>query len=112
MTFKEELSIKANDLASSIDIREHIAFIKNSMKEYVNDRNYTVSLIAPKTSNFATGHLSKNHVDFFIPKYVSPLHYRKLFVDEFYKLGFSEDCMELDISGCKYYDSYNIKLRW
>lgn len=112
LTFREELTLEADNNAANIDISEDIESIKKKIKECVDYRSFTISLVkAHKTMAIGTYH--PNMIDLFIPELVAPLHYRQLFVNELTKLGFiEEECMELYIQETNLCDYYNIKLTW
>ena len=110
-TFREELTLEADNNATNIGINKEIEHIKKKMKECVDCRNFTISLIKAHRT-MAIGIHHPNVIDLFIPKLVSPLHYRQLFIDELTKLGFTEECMELYIQETDLCDYYNIKLTW
>ena len=110
-TFKEELTLEAEQFASNIDISEDIECIKKKMKEYVGCRQYTVDLIKANDTMTIGGGCS-NITQVFIPPLVSPLHYRQLFVEEFKKLGFTDDDMQLYVKETTYSDCYYIELEW
>ncbi len=109
--FKEELTLEAEQIASNIDISEDMKRIKEKMKEYVECRKYTVLLIKPHDT-MAVGGGCSNITQLFIPPFVSPLHYRQLFVEEFKKLGFTDDDMQLYVKETTYSDCYYIELEW
>lgn len=111
ITFREELTLEADKNVVNIDISKEIEHIKNKMKECVECRSFTVHLIEARSAVVVGSHYP-NVANFFIPNLVSPLHYRQLFVDEFTKLGFTEECMELSISEYDTFDYYDIKLTW
>ena len=111
LNFREELTLEADNNATNIGINKEIEHIKKKMKECVDSRSFTISLVkAHKTMAIGAGH--SKMIELFIPKLVSPLHYRQLFVDELTKLGFNEECMELYIQKTDLCDYYNIKLTW
>jgi hypothetical protein len=113
LTFREELTLEADNNASNIDIGEDIENIKKKIKEAVDHRNFTVCLVQVKPhKTVAIGGYRPTQTEIFIPNFIAPLHYRQLFINEFTKLGFTEENVELDIkdyNSCKY---YNIKLTW
>jgi hypothetical protein len=111
ITYREELTLEADKNVVNIDISKDIKHIKNKMKEYVECRSFTVHLIKARSA-VAVSEYCPNIVNLFIPNLVSPLHYRQLFIDEFTKLGFTEECIELSISEYDTFDYYDIKLTW
>ena len=111
LTFKEELTLEADNNAIDIDISEHIREIKKSLKNCVDDRSYIISLIKYHDS-LCIGTNCRNITILSIPHLVSPLHYRQLFINELIKLGFTEECMELSVREYDTHDAYDIKLTW
>lgn len=111
LNFKEKLTLEANNNATNIGINKEIEHIKKKMKECVDCRSFIISLVkAHKTMAIGSSH--PNVISLFIPKLVSPIHYRQLFVDELTKLGFTEECIELYIKETDLCDYYNVKLTW
>ena len=110
-TFKEELTIEADNNLSNIDISEEIKIIKRRMKEYVDYRKYTINLIK-NHGTMVIGGQTTNIKDIFIPKLISPLDYRQLFINELVKLGFAEEDMILSVNNYDNYDCYSIKVVW
>ena len=111
MTFKEELTKKADRFEVDVEILETVEFIKSQLEVFCNKRKYTISLVKPR-STMAIGSCNTNHYDVFIPKQVEPHYYRQLFVDAFKELGFTDEVIELEEYSCSSYDAYNIILRW
>ena len=111
LSFKEELTVEAEMNNLKIDISDKIDYIKYKMKQCVNCRSFTVSLVKANTP-MALGVNYPNAVDYFIPPKVSPLHYRKLFIDEFIKLGFAEEDIELNVVDGRYCTYYGINVTW
>ena len=111
MTFKEELTKKADHFETNVAILENVEFIKNQLEVFCSKRRYTISLVKPK-GQMAIGSCNTNHCDVFIPKHVGPNYYRQLFVDAFKALGFTDEDIELEEYSCSSYDTYNITLRW
>lgn len=111
MSFKEELTKKADRFEASVDILENVEFIKSQLEVFCTKRKYTISLVKPR-SIMAIGSCNTNHFDVFIPKQVEPHYYRQLFIDAFKKLGFTDEDIELDEYRSSDYDAYNIILRW
>lgn len=112
-TFKQELTLEAEANASKIDISEDIERIKKKMKEAVDYRNFTVCLVKVKPyRTVAIGGYRPTQIEIFIPNLIPPQYYRQLFINEFTKLGFTEECIELEVKGFNSCDYYNIKLTW
>lgn len=111
LTFREELTLEADNNAAKINIGKDIERIKDKMKKSVDCRNFTISLIKAHRP-MAIGGYNPNTIELFIPKLMPPLYYRKLFIDELNKLGFTEECMELYVQETDLCDDYNIKLTW
>lgn len=111
MTFKDELTKKADHFETDVDILENVEFIKNQLEVFCSKRRYTISLVKPH-GIMALGSCNTNHSDIFIPKQVEPNYYRQLFVDAFKALGFTDEDIELQECSCSSYDAYNITLRW
>lgn len=113
LTFREELTLEADNNASNIDISEDIENIKKKIKEAVDYRSFTVCLVKVKPHrSVAIGGYRPTQTEIFIPKLVSPQHYRQMFINEFSKLGFTEENVELDIKDYDSCEYYNIKLTW
>lgn len=86
---------------------------KTKMKEAVNYRSFTITLVKVKSDEaMAIGGYCPDRFDTFVPKLVSPLDYRQIFINELIKLGFAEEDMELYIQETDLCDYYNIKLTW
>lgn len=111
MSFKEELTKKADYFETKVDILEIIEFIKSQLEVFCNKREYTISLVKPFIT-MALGSCNTNYCQIFIPKQVEPYYYRQLFVDAFKELGFTDEVVDLDEYSCPSYDAYNIILRW
>jgi hypothetical protein len=92
-------------------VHKEVAYIEERMEEYFDKRKYTIELIKTKTT-MAIGGNCTNFSHFFVPHGISPAHYRQLFIDELYKLGFTDDNIELDEFDCRSYTSYKIIVRW
>lgn len=112
LTFREELMLRADEYEKNIDIQEDIENIKRNLNEYYYKRKYTISLVKVTKGSVAIGQYNPGHISLFIPQGVAPLHYRQLFINEFNKLGFTEDCMELWEQECRNFYEYNIVLKW
>lgn len=111
MTFKEQLTAQADNFERSIEIDEEIRYIKGRMRKCWADRAFTINLIVP-SSPMAIGSASSNFYSLFVPKLVSPMHYRQLFVEELKKLGFDENEIQLyDIETSRSH-TYSIKVVW
>lgn len=108
MTFKEQLSLKAD----KFKIKEDVAYIKKRMEEVYVKREFTVSLVKAHVSPFAIGSANSNFTSLFVPSGISPEEYRKLFVEAFKDLGFTYDDITLKKSSNEWYDSYDIILKW
>lgn len=111
MNFAEKLKYKADMFELDLNVVKEMSFIEKKMEEYFSVREYTIELIEARTT-MAVGGNSKNFSHFFIPSRVSPMHYRQLFLDELYRLGFTDDNIELDEFDCRSYTSYKIIVRW
>jgi hypothetical protein len=109
MTFKEQLTAQADNFERTIEINEEIERIKERMQKCWADRAFTINLIVPFDS-IAIGGLSSNFYNDFVPKAVSPLHYRQLFIEELKKLGFDE--FELYDTVTSHSHTYSIKVVW
>lgn len=111
ISFKEHLTLEADMNELKIDISDKIDHIKDRMKSCVNYRSFVISLVKANVP-MAIGGNCGNAVDYFIPSNIAPRHYRQLFVNEFIKLGFAEDDIELSISETSCGTFYNIVLTW
>ena len=111
MTFKEQLTAQADNFERSIEIDKEIRYIKGRMKECWASRAFTINLIVP-SGPMAIGGASLNFHSLFVPKLVSPIHYRQLFVEELKKLGFDENEIELYDIETSHSHTYSIKVVW
>ena len=111
MTFKEQLTAQADNFERSVDINEEITYIKGRMRECWASRAFNINLIVTYGS-IAIGNASHKFKYLFVPKQVSPMHYRQLFVVELKKLGFSEDEIELYDIETAHSHTYSIKVVW
>lgn len=109
MTFKEQLTALADNFERTIEINEEIECIKERMQKCWADRVFTINLIVTFGS-IAIGGSSSNFYNDFVPKTVSPIHYRQLFVEELKKLGFDE--FELYDTETPHSHTYSIKVVW
>jgi hypothetical protein len=112
ITFREELMLRADEYEKNINIQKDIENIKKNLNEYYYSREYTISLIKVIKGSVAIGQCTPGHISLFVPCGVAPLHYKQLFINEFNKLGFTEDCMELWEQEYKNFYEYNIVLKW
>lgn len=109
MTFKEQLTAKAD----KVSIKEDVEYIQKRMEEAYSKREYTIRLIKAKPySHMTIGRASSNRTSFFVPEFVSPEHYLKLFVDAFKDLGFTEEDMTFIYADNEDFESYDIILKW
>ncbi len=110
MTFKEKLSVKAEQ----INIQKEIDYVKRDMEKYFSYRNYTVKLYKARccmTIGSSSG-FDTNYAEFFIPDTITSNEYINLFVKAFKELGFSSNDITLDKESGKYYELYTITVRW
>lgn len=112
ISFREKLMLKADEYEKNIDIQKDIEKIKQNLNEYYYKREYTISLVKVTQGSVAIGQCTPGCISLFIPQGIAPLHYRQLFINEFNKLGFTEDCMDLWEQVCKNFYEYNIVLKW
>lgn len=112
ITFREELTLRADEYEKNIDIQKDIETIKRNLNECYYRRTYTVSLVKVTNGSVAIGQNTPGRISLFIPKNAEPLRYRQLFINAFNKLGFNEDCMELWEQECRNFYEYNIVLKW
>lgn len=112
ISFREELMIRADEYEKNIDIQEDIEKIKRNLDAYYYKRKYTISLVKVTNGPVAIGQCNPGHISLFIPDGIAPLYYRQLFINEFNKLGFTEDCMELCNQEYRNFYEYNIVLKW
>ena len=111
MTFKEQLTAQADNFEYTIEIDKEIEHIKGRMRACWADRAFTINLIVP-SGPMAIGGASLNFCSLFVPKLVSPMHYRQLFVEELKKLGFDEKEIELYDIETSHAHTYSIKVVW
>ena len=111
MTFAEKLKYRADMFEMDLNVHEEILNIKKNMEKYFNCREYIIDLYKAKCTMAIGGNCDRRST-FFIPRDVAPLHYRQLFIDELYKLGFTDDSIELDDNDYDRYHQYRITVRW
>ena len=108
MTFKEELTAKAN---KTQDIQPHLNKIKEELQLYFKAREYRITIYKPKCGPFAFGGLSRSHgLTLVCPRELNIGEYTKLFIEEFNKLGFTSKDLTLSGSMCETVDIQNIIL--
>ena len=107
MTFKEQLSLKAD----KFNIKKDVEYIKKRMEEFYAKREFTISLIRAH-GHLAIGCANSNHTSLFVPSGISPEEHLELFVEAFKNLGFTYDDITLKKSSNEWYDSYDIVLKW
>ena len=112
ISFREELMLRADEYGKNIDIQKDIENIKKNLNEYYYKRRYIISLIKVTKGSVAIGQHTPGRICLFIPNNISSLHYRQLFINEFNKLGFTEECMELYEQEYRNFYEYNIVLNW
>lgn len=112
ISFREHLTLQADEFENNIDISKDLEKIKIKLKEYYYKRTHTISLIKVKKGPIAFGEGNESHTSLFIPYGVSPLSYRQLFINALSKLGFDENCMELWEQDYDKFYEYNIVLKW
>ena len=112
ISFREELMLRADEYEKNIDIQKYIEHIKNELTKCYYERKYTISLVKVTKGSVALGQYTPSRIALFIPYGIAPLHYRQLFINEFNKLGFIEDCMEFWEQECRNFYEYNIVLKW
>lgn len=111
LSFAEQLALKADMYGDELNIDREMTSVKKKMEDYFQERMHTIDLIKPK-STMAIGGITINYSNFFIPKKVSPLHYRQLFVDELHKLGFVDKNISFEFKEYPSADYYRIIVRW
>lgn len=111
MTFKEELTAKANNIKQ---IREHIERIKAEMEENFKVREYRISVFTIKSKPFAVGKSvgGPPSISLICPENVDLTTYTTLIIKELNKLGFSTSDMCLTGSISEYFNCQTIILRW
>lgn len=112
ISFREELMLRADEDEKNIDIQEDIENIKKNLNEYYYKRKYTISLVRVIEDSVVIGQSTPGRICLFIPRNIEPLRYRQLFINEFNKLGFTEDYMELWEQTYRNHCEYNIVLKW
>lgn len=112
ISFREELMLRADEYEKNIDIQKDIENIKRNLSECYYKRKYTVSLVKVTNGPLAIGQHTPGSISLFIPDGIAPLYYRQLFINEFNKLGFTEDYMEFYEQEYKSSYDYNIVLKW
>lgn len=112
MNFAEKLKYKADINDLNITVNKEMCYVEKRMEEHFDKREFRINLLVPERT-MAIGQNYTNMTEFFVPLGVSPAHYRQLFMDELFKLGFKGTDIELDESEVKgYYKSYSIIVRW
>ena len=111
MTFKEQLSLKADGFDAKTEVQKYIDLIKTRLEENYNSRIFTISLIKSHRT-MAIGSQHSNYLETFIPRSIAPDYYRQLFITELEKLGFTKEDIELAVEESELYDAYKIILRW
>lgn len=110
-TFKEQLTEQAN--TRTYDISDHVKRIKTMMQTYVEDREFTISLIQSKPGHMMTlGDIRGPIYQTFIPHKVEPHVYMKVFTVALKELGFKNEDIEKGAGEEKNCYYYNIKVKW
>ena len=108
MTFAEKLKYRADMFEMDLNVHEEVLHIKKNMEKHFNRREYIIDLYKAKCTMAIGGNCDMRST-FFVPHDVSPLHYRQLFIDELYRLGFTDDAIELDDNDYERYHQYRIR---
>lgn len=111
MTFAEKLKYRADMFEMDLNVHEEVIAIKKNMEKHFNRREYIIDLYVARCTMAIGGNCDMRST-FFVPRDVAPIHYRQLFIDELYKLGFTEDNIELDDNDYGRYHQYKITVRW
>lgn len=111
MTFAEKLKYKADMFEMDLNVHKEMCTIEKNMEKHFNRREYIIDLYKAKCT-MAVGGYRDAYSDFFVPSGVPSLYYRQLFIDELYKLGFTDDNIELDDTDYDRYHKYRITVRW
>ena len=110
-TFKEQLIEKVKTI--NWDISEHMNIIKIKMNEFVQERKFNINLVEPKTDNTLVIGTSKGPIyQTFIPKYVEPHIYMKLFTVALKELGFQDGDITKSAGESRDFYSYSISVKW
>ena len=112
ISFREKLTISADEYEKNIDIQEDIEKIKRYLDAYYYKRKYTISLVKVTNGPVAIGQHTPGYISLFIPDGIAPPQYRQLFINEFNKLGFTEGYMKLYEQRHQNSYTYNIVLNW
>ena len=113
MTFKEELTKKANGYI--LDISDRISYTKERLEKAYRLRHFTISLINMHTSawTIVEGPLTDDIIVWEIPVGVHPGEYVRAFEEELRKLGFTDRDMTREVTRCDgLYDKYQTTLTW
>ena len=111
MNFAEKLKYKADMFEMDLNVYSDVCNIQKNMEKHFNRREYIIDLYKAKCTMAIGGNCDMRST-FFVPRDVAPLHYRQLFIDELYKLGFTDDNIELDDRDMATYHQYRITVRW
>ena len=87
MNFAEKLKYKADMNDLNMTVNKEMCYIEKKMEEHFDKREFRINLLVPERT-MAIGQNYTNVAEFFVPHRVSPAHYRQLFMDELFKLGF------------------------
>ena len=111
MNFAEKLKYKADMFEMDLNVHAEVCDIQKNMEKNFSRREYIIDLYKAKCT-MAIGGNCDMRSSFFVPKGVAPMHYRQLFIEELYKLGFTDDNIELDDRDMATYHLYKIIVRW
>ena len=112
MDFKKFLTHKAEEYKNKLNIDKEIFGIKKEMEKNFELRRYTIELWKILKGTIALGKYNVGKTAFFIPCGIDPEKYRQMFVEEFKKLGFSDNDIELSNIGDDDFIIYEIELKW
>lgn len=112
LTFREKLMLRADEYENELDIEKEIFNIKKEMEKNFELRHYTIELWKILKGTIALGKYNIGKTALFIPYGIDPEKYRRMFVEEFKKLGFSDNDIELSIISGTNFIIYEIELKW
>lgn len=109
-TFKEKLTEKADALA--LDIKDHMATVKDKMNEAVSSRKFSISIWKSKPGAcIAVGNGGTTNYSAFVPYGIEEWVYVRAFRVALEELGFDNIETELTTDNSTY-DCYTLKVKW
>lgn len=110
MNLKQHLIEKAT--IEELNIYDKICEITDRMNEHATNHEYKITFIKTDKQTVTGASLNNPRYDVIVPKACTPETYRQLFIDEFKKMGFDNEDIELTKGENESYTYYNMILRW